>query len=75
MSLASVLICASFDSVDFRRAKKPLQPKATIQVATETAVPTPIPIMAAVVVSDGSQAIVIAHGTALKPTLEKIVRC
>ncbi|ELT88135.1 hypothetical protein CAPTEDRAFT_102327 [Capitella teleta] len=54
------------------RAKKPLTPKISIQVATEDAVPAPIPILAAAVLSDGSQAIMIAHGSALKPTLEKI---
>jgi hypothetical protein len=50
-----------------------LTPKLSIQVVTDGANPAPIPILAARVIPDGSRAIIIAHGTLLKPTLEKIV--
>ncbi|XP_053393117.1 WD repeat-containing protein 43-like [Mercenaria mercenaria] len=59
----------------FRKLKKPLMPKVTIQIASEankTAVPKPIQILAAYVCDEETHKLLLVHGNNLKPTFEKV---
>ena len=55
----------------FRRVKKPLKPKVTVQVATE--MPLPIPLLGAYFSADIESTLMFAYGNFMKPSFEKAV--
>ncbi|XP_041353730.1 WD repeat-containing protein 43-like [Gigantopelta aegis] len=58
------------------KLKAPLQPKVSIQIACSSGkddTPRPIPVLAVHVGEDRERWILLAHGTFLKPTFEKVV--
>ena len=59
-----------------RRCKKPVKPRVTVQVVAEggaAALPRPISIICAVVVDGDERSIMLAYGSSLNPTFEKLV--
>lgn len=60
----------------FSTLKRPLQAKFTIQCATvgdKDLTPRPIPVLAATLVKGTEPSVLLAYGSFLKPTFEKVV--
>lgn len=60
----------------YRKLKKPLAPKVTIQIAADcgkSEVPRPVQILAAYICDEEQHKLMLVHGNHLKPTFEKVV--